>query len=175
MFEHTGHDASCSGRCVQDLSSTRSPKADREQYRSETESARVCVVTTSGAAVGPVADPASRTSDRHTDSVSGVVQRNATIHHFIEARVPSGFELRNSMDPPTPAVTCPWAGRGTLPSRGVWVSMGDARRARRLNADNGTEWASAYKGSVAASPSRSASLSIDVGKVRLRAILHGRA
>jgi len=41
---------------------------------------------------------AERASVRHTDAVSGVVQRDATIHQSIAAKVASGFELGNSLD-----------------------------------------------------------------------------
>ena len=39
-----------------------------------------------------------RTSVRHTDVVSGVVQRDATIHQSIAAKVASGFELGYSLE-----------------------------------------------------------------------------
>ena len=41
--------------------------------------------------------PYARRSD-NTDAVSGVVQRDATIHQSIAAKVASGFELGNSLD-----------------------------------------------------------------------------
>src|SRR5271157_2804240 len=39
-----------------------------------------------------------RASVRHTDAFSGVVQRDATIHQSIAAKVATGFELGNSLD-----------------------------------------------------------------------------
>jgi hypothetical protein len=37
-------------------------------------------------------------SVRHTEAFSGVVQRDATIHQSIAAKVATGFELGNSLD-----------------------------------------------------------------------------